>query len=77
MLQSKLSGCWISEGLKRTVPEDKIIYFFVNRFTGTTISKGSKDAKVYIAGTMTKWRAIEMSRQVRRAVSDRPKIIEC
>ena len=54
-----------------------MIYFFVNRFTGTTISKGSKDAKVYIAGTMTKWRAIEMSRQVRRAVSDRPKIIEC
>ena len=38
--------------------------FSLNRFTGTTISKGSRDAKVFIAGTMTKWRAVEMTRQV-------------
>lgn len=47
----------------------------VFRFTGTTISKGSKDAKVYLAGSMTNWRAVEMSRQA--GESDFLVIIDC
>lgn len=47
----------------------------VFRFTGTTISKGSRDAKVFIAGTMTKWRAVEMTRQA--GESDFIVILDC
>ena len=36
--------------------------FFIVRFNGSHVSKGTKDHQIWVAGSMTDWKAVQMSR---------------